>query len=274
MPGAVGVASGRVVPADRVGWPLESLAVGSLDAVMAGAPPASALPVGDGAEAPTGPGTDGVSVASSTPCTPPARNGSPTRIAKAATRRTTTPMPAGTRRSRRRWTACGASEVTGSTVFGWVVTSAAPIAAASGSTAAADVTSSGVTAAAPTAAIHAVPTPGATGDAGTSAAAYLAPHSGHPAAASSQHQRQAKMSHAGQWHRPTHGPIAAVSTDVPQRSQKGSGAPPGSRAPCLAGLRALPRIAGTLSSRPAGLHGPDAAAPADRPPDSSTADRG
>ena len=79
---------------------------------------------------------------------------------------------------------------------------------------------------------------GATAAAAATSGAYLVPHSGQASAASSQHQRQANTSQAGQWQRPTHGPIAATSTDVPQRSQKGSGASPGSRAPCLAGLRA------------------------------------
>src|SRR6186997_886145 len=85
--------------------------------------------------------------------------------------------------------------------------------------------------------------------AGTSGA-YLVPHSGQASVASSQHQRQANTSQAGQWQRPTHGPIAAASTDVPQRSQKGSGAPPGSRAPCLAGLRAASlRVDSGMSDR-------------------------
>ena len=91
--------------------------------------------------------------------------------------------------------------------------------------------------------------------AATTSGAYLVPHSGQASAASSQHQRHAKTSQAGQWHRPTHGPIAAVSTDVPQRSQKGSGAPPGSRAPCLAGLRAA-SFRGA-PSRPTRIDDPD-----------------
>jgi hypothetical protein len=46
------------------------------------------------------------------------------------------------------------------------------------------------------------------------------------------------VSHDGQWHSPTHGPMVAASTDVPQCSQKGWGASPGGRAPRVAGLRA------------------------------------
>jgi len=89
---------------------------------------------------------------------------------------------------------------------------------------------------------------GATAAAAATSGAYLVPHSGQASVASSQHHRQANTSQAGQWQSPTHGPIAATSTDVPQRSQKGSGAPPGSRAPCLAGLRAASFRWGSITS--------------------------
>src|SRR6186997_2425370 len=112
-------------------------------------------------------------------------------------------------------------------------------AAATGTAAAGEETTGVVAARTPAAGtVSATAATGATAAAAATSGTYLVPHSGQASVASSQHQRQANTSQAGQWQRPTQGPIAATSTDVPQRSQKGSGAPPGSRAPCLAGLRA------------------------------------
>ncbi len=247
---SVGVAAGRDVdPGAPAGWRAGSVAAGSLVAGATEAPPASEVPVAVGSEASTDDGADGVSVASRTPCTPPAWNGFPRSRANTAATRTTTPMPAGTRWVRKRRTAWRvAPAATGPTTVAWGVPPPAAVRVSiAGATAALEV-AIGVAAARASAAATAVAATGAAAAAATTSGAYLIPHSGQPSAASSQHQRHAKMSQAGQWHRPTHGPIAAGSTDVPQRSQKGSGAPPGSRAPCLAELRAASFRGGSVAS--------------------------
>src|SRR6185369_17380356 len=96
--GSVGVAAGRDVdPGAPAGWRAGSVAAGSLVAGATEAPSASGVPVAVGSEASTDDGAEGVSVASRTPCTPPAWNGFPTSRANITATRTTTPMPAGTR---------------------------------------------------------------------------------------------------------------------------------------------------------------------------------
>ena len=69
-------------------------------------------------------------------------------------------------------------------------------------------------------------------DATTAAAAPVneMPQPGHAPAASAQHQGHAYVSHDGQWHSPTLGPIVALSICLPQRWQKGWGGSPESRA--------------------------------------------
>jgi hypothetical protein len=186
------------------------------------------------------------------------RNGLPSITANAAIARTTMPIPAGALGELHGPIDPGGPPTvpTGSDV---AAPASAPRAPPAGSTVFALATDSGggsapaerpATAPAPTSPAATVPpvTPAAAAPkaptvptAPIAATPKTAPHSGHPSPASDQHQRHANTSHSGQWHMPTQGPIAAGSTDAPHRSQKGSGAWPGSRAPRVAGVTALPR---------------------------------
>jgi hypothetical protein len=100
-----------VAPGAPAGRPVESVAVGSFVAGATEPPPASGVSFAVGSEAIPEPGAEGVSVASMTPCAPPVWNGFPRITANTATKRTATPMPAGTRWVRRRRTACRVAAV-------------------------------------------------------------------------------------------------------------------------------------------------------------------
>jgi hypothetical protein len=230
---ASGVEAGRRVDVTvrgvgaAVGVPL---AVGSVKEGAAGVPVGSAVDVSATATAPVAPalgelvGKRTLSLAG--------RNGSPTMTANATNTSATTPIPAGSRGDVHGRIPSGCEPVapSGPPEGVTAIAPATPTAVGSGVVAVATDgaepgelssggTGPGPTPIAPAVAPPAAATPAPTPTAPTAAPANTAPHSGHASPASDQHQRQAKMSHSGQWHIPTHGPMSATSTDAPQRSQ-------------------------------------------------------